>query len=476
MILGRAVAEHLQTLHQNFIPIAALFTVDHKSPFYNEESKQGIFYSESWAVMHYLMLGDNQKRQPQLRKFLSLTGAGKPIEEAFLEAFETDYTSFEKEVRDYVNRFSFPAIRFKLQSKIDFDREMQAETLTEAQTQYYLGDMLLHIGRTDAAEAELQKAIALDPSFGASYASMGFLRMRQGKRDEALQFLGRSVDADSKNYLAHYYYASLLQSVVGNKDKSQLAVMREHLKKAIELAPSYWPAYDMLGYVALVSREDLTKTEEVLKGALNSAPGKREIRLRLAEVMIANHETVAARVTVTPLKNITDDERVQQRAQSLLDEVQLLLDGEQMRRDYDDRRRAQEEQAKASAAARAAVRDEAPDGPPVMKRGETQPATETPADPPKPTLIRGGRQIEGSLLSIDCNQGMTLRVRVGNGNVELHSSDPSKIEFVSYTAAVSNSFSCGQVKTDTPVSIVYRTGSDPRFLGEPIRVEFTGKK
>jgi tetratricopeptide (TPR) repeat protein len=481
MLLGRAIAEHIRTLQQSFISLDSLFTVTHSSPSYNEQSKQGIFYAESWAVMHYLMLANNQKRRPQLIKFLSLDGAGgKSRDDTFWEAFETDYVSMEKEVREYTGHFSFPAIRFKLQSKIDFDREMQVGMLTEAQVQSYLGDLMLHMGRTDTAEAQLQKAIALDPGLASSYASLGFLRLRQGRHDEALQFLSRAVEFDTKSYLTHYYYADTLQRVGSNSsntdEKSRLTLMREHLKKTVELAPNYWPAYDLLGYVALVSAEELPQTENLLKKAMTAAPGKREVRLRLAELMIANKEPVAARVILSPMKDITDDDAVQRRTQRILDDVQRMIENETAVREYNERRAAAEVQAKAIAEARASARNDTPDGPPVMKRTEPTPSTQTSADPPKPTLTRAGKQVEGSLLSINCNQGMTLRVRVGNGIVELHSDDPSKIEFVSYTAAVSGSFNCGQVKTETPVSIVYKAVTDPRFLGEPLRVEFTNKK
>jgi hypothetical protein len=93
-----------------------------------------------------------------------------------------------------------------------------------------------------------------------------------------------------------------------------------------------------------------------------------------------------------------------------------------------------------------------------------------------------GRQIDGVLIAIDCTKGMTLRVKVGEGggggggNVELHADDPSKIEFVSYTTSVSDSVACGPLKTQLPVTVIYRAGGDPRFLGQPLRVEFTGKK
>lgn len=487
MLLGKAIGEHLQTLKQSFIPINTLFAVTQASPYYNEQTKQGIFYSESWAVMHYLMLANNQQRRPELVKFLALAGSGdKSIDESFREAFQMDYATLEKELTEYVGHFAFPAVLFKLQSKIDFDRDMQVATLSEGQAQYYLGDLMLHTGRTDAAEAQLQKAISLDPSFGPSYASLGFLRVRQGKNDEALEFLGKAVDADSKNYMAHYYYAFTLQSAGSNTtkfpDNTRLALMREHLKKTIELQPDYWPAYDMLGYDALVSKEELPQTEELLKKALSAAPGKRDIRLRLAELMIANNEPLAGRVILSPLKGITDDDAVQRRTQTLLDQIQKMIDNESALRNYNERRAQAQAQAEAQAKTYAAATapstgNGTPDGPPIIRRNENPPSTETKSGPPKQAVVRpAGKQLAGALLSVDCSQGMTMRVRVGNGNVELHSNDPSKINFVSYTSAVSDSFACGQFKTALPVLIVYKAGNDPRFLGEPVWVEFTGTK
>jgi tetratricopeptide (TPR) repeat protein len=483
MLLGRAIAEHLQTLQTKSLPLNSLFAVDRASPDYNEQTKQGIFYAESWAVMHYLMLANDRQRHPQLVKFITLLGNGKTIDENFREAFQTDPARLEKELQDYIRRFAFPAVRFKLQSKIDFDHEVEVSPLTEAQGQYYLGDLLAHTGRNDAAETQLQKAISLDPNYGPSYAALGILRVRQGKSDEALQFLTRAVQADSTNYMVHYYYASMLQTVGSNsKDSagSRLPLMREHLKKAVELAPDYAPAYDMLGYVALVSREELPQTEDILKKALNASPGKRQLRLRLAELMLANNETLAARVTVSSLKNVSDDEVVQRRAEGLLDQIEKRIQAESAVREYNDRQRATEQaRGQAAAAVRDSVQSKEPDGPPKIRYAQTaQPANDTTTETTARPIVRpAGRQIEGSLLLIDCSQGMTLRVRIANNvNVELHSDDPSKIEFVSYSAAVSGSFTCGQFKSDTPVLIVYGDSSNSRYLGEPLRVEFTRSK
>jgi hypothetical protein len=52
------------------IPLPILFKVDHSSPYYNEQNKVSIFYAESWALIHYLMLGDRRAHNPSFGVYL----------------------------------------------------------------------------------------------------------------------------------------------------------------------------------------------------------------------------------------------------------------------------------------------------------------------------------------------------------------------------------------------------------------------
>ncbi len=183
---------------------------------------------------------------------------------------------------------------------------------------------------------------------------------------------------------------------------------------------------------------------------------------------------------VTSLKNVTNDDAVQRRAQGLRDQIQKRRQTEAAVSEYNDRQRAAEEtRAQPAAAIRASAPSQEPDGPPKIRYNPTAPpANDARTEATSKPIIRpAGNELEGSRISIDGSQGMTLLVRIANNvKVELHSDDPPKIEFLSYSAAVSGSFTCGQFKTDTPVLIVYRDASNPRYLDEPLRVEFTHNK
>ncbi len=91
VVLGSPISSHVFLLRETkMLPLRTLFNVDEKSPYYNERDKQSVFYAESWALMHYLILGKDGQRVPQMGNFLKLTSANVPLEDAFQQAFSRD--------------------------------------------------------------------------------------------------------------------------------------------------------------------------------------------------------------------------------------------------------------------------------------------------------------------------------------------------------------------------------------------------
>ena len=85
----------------------------------------------------------------QLDKFIELTGANTPMEQAFQKAFGMSFENMEKELRAYIGRDRYPVFTGSFQSKLTFETEMQSAPITEAEAQAYLGDLLLHAHRAD---------------------------------------------------------------------------------------------------------------------------------------------------------------------------------------------------------------------------------------------------------------------------------------------------------------------------------------
>jgi tetratricopeptide (TPR) repeat protein len=475
--LGRPVVTHVALLRQRtLMPLNALLAVDHNSPDYNEESKQGMFYAQSWALVHYLIVGNGGKRRPQLEQYLTLVAGGAAIDESFRSAFQIDYAGLERELIGYLRLFTMEYYKVTFAERIADDRVMRSSPISPGEVAAYRGDLLTHMGRADAAEKELATAIALDPALSAPYRSMGVLRLREKKDKEALDFFAKAAQGDAADARAHLLYAELLQRTSADDGPDErtrkLGIARAHLKQAIALSPSTVDAYPLLGYIALTLRSELRETEAALRKASALAPGHEELELVLADLMIGNDEDLVARVTLTHLRRVTTTDRTRDAIDSRLKYVQARIDA-QARRDAEaGQRPAAIDNGSTAAGGRSAAGSPAAASTPIP---ETQPLSNgSPADTNavRPTRRVAGSRLEGFLTEMECASGMTLHVRSDAGPVLFHTDTPSQLNFVSYTAKAPKELTCGPITPEQHVVIVYRPGTDPRMRGEPLSVEF----
>src|SRR5262249_35496676 len=213
------------------------------------------------------------------------------VDERFSQAFETSVEEFEKGFRSYIQGAKYMATSVTFEKKLDFDSQMQSAPLTEGEADAYLGDLLLHTRRYDAAETHLRQALALSPALPMAQASFGMLLVRQGKLEEARQYLEKAVAADSQNYLAHFYYAFALSGLsfdggrtVSSYPDDLAAIMRAELRKSIALKSDFPESYALLGFVNVVRNEEVDETIELLKKAITISPANQRVLFMLAQL------------------------------------------------------------------------------------------------------------------------------------------------------------------------------------------------
>ncbi|HEY3578976.1 MAG TPA: tetratricopeptide repeat protein [Pyrinomonadaceae bacterium] len=314
---------------QEWLPLTTLLSIGHNSPYYNEQDKTGIFYGESWALVHYLMLG-GPGRQEQFRRFLQQVSRGEDVTKSLERSFGMTLDTIENELRAYISRGELPTLRLASGDDPQAYRSFTAterQALSDAEVNYYLGDLLLHIGRQDDSERYFKQAIALDPNLTLAYAALGRLSLRQKRYDEAKKYLERATRSP-QNYLVHYNYAWLLSRdgvFTGGRTASSAetaAAIREQLACAIKLSPDFAPAYHLIGYVDLARDERLDEALEMAQKAHRLDPGKANYTLLLAQVYARRSEVSSARELAEALTR-GSDAAIKQEAQSVLD----FLDG-----------------------------------------------------------------------------------------------------------------------------------------------------
>jgi tetratricopeptide (TPR) repeat protein len=280
-LLGAPLYPYLHLLReQELLPLNTLFSIGTNSPHYNEQDKTGIFYGQSWALVHYLMLGD-RGRQEQFRRFLQQVSRGEDSAKAIEDTYGVSLATVEQELRAYARGGDFAPQRV---ASVDNPQAyaaytaMQRSMLSDGEANYYLGDLLLHTGRDSDAERYFKQAIALDPGFIPAYASLGILCVHQRRYAEAKKYLQKATSSP-QSYMTHYIYAYVLSregvspsGQITEYSRENAAEMREQLLRSIKLAPNYAPAYYLLALVNVVTNERLDEAVEMAQKAHQLAP------------------------------------------------------------------------------------------------------------------------------------------------------------------------------------------------------------
>ncbi len=324
-LLGAPIYPYIQLLRgEGLLPLKTLFSIGTDSPHYNEDDKTGIFYGQSWALVHYLMLGDSG-RQEQFRRFLQQVGRGDDAAKAIESSFGISVATLEEELRSYVRRGNLTAQRIATIDPQTYSSylAMQRSALSEGEANYYLGDLLQHSGRDNDAERYLKQAVALDPGFTPSYASLGVLYVHQRRYAEAKRYLQKATSS-AQSSLVHYLHAYVLSREnisadgrISGYSAENAAMMREQLLRSIKLDPNYAPAPYLLALVDLVRNERLDEAVEMAQKARQLAPGKTAHALLLAQIYMQRSEPVLARQILEPLTR-DSDQSVKAEAQELL--------------------------------------------------------------------------------------------------------------------------------------------------------------
>jgi Tfp pilus assembly protein PilF len=256
--------------------------VDAKSPYYHEEEKGSVFYSESWALTHYLYITDRQKGTNKIGDYMALLIHHVDPVVAAEKAFG-DLNQLQAALEEYVHqRVYMHFILSSAAAPID-ESSYKVRTLTPTESDAVRADFLAYVQRVKEARALLDAVLKADPNNAQARETMGFLALRDGHRDEARKWYGEAVKLDSQNYLAQYNFATLSMGRGGTEEGKEIEAS---LRAAIRLNPRFSPAYGELATV-LVSKEQYSDAEAVLQDSVKTAKNSAEARgaqLRITQI------------------------------------------------------------------------------------------------------------------------------------------------------------------------------------------------
>lgn len=377
--IGQPSKETVCLLRQkHLLPLATLLAVDYNSPYYHQEDKGSIFYAESWALTHYLIIRDRQQNTHKLSDYMDLVHQNVDAVTAATHAFG-DLKHLQSELEAYVAQPVFTYVKAPIATEVD-EGAFQVQPLTTAQADAVRADLLAYNDRVKDAHSLLDQVLHADPNNALAHETMGYLEFQQGHMDEARKWYEQAVKLDSQSYLAHYYFAAMSMNS-GPLNPDAEAQVEASLRTAIRLNPAFAPPYDRLAVFYGLRRKNLDEAHMLNLQAVQLDPGNVGYRVNTASVLLTmqrENDALAVlqdarKLAKTPAEVLTVQaamENVQQSisARRQIEEENLRIK-EELKSALSEQQAASEETAAQAVTAPSHPPEEVPRGPHHFERG-----------------------------------------------------------------------------------------------------------
>ncbi len=329
-IVGHASVEHLRLLRERHVSVAELLAVDRSSPMYNEGLRQSIFYAESWAITHYLMLVRPNGRAA-IDRYLTEIAAGRPSIEAFTTAFGASPADFDKELLVYVRRLTFPAMQFDFAEKLTVERPSDGRPLTPAEVDAWTGDAQRRVGRKDEGAPRVEHAAAAEPNSASVQMALGLLRLSQYEPVEAIGAFSRASALAPDDFMIQYVSGMSETRADRGSLKDRRAETITVLKKAIALNSASSDAWAMLAFVQMISPETVRDAQVSIERAIALSPGRVDYLLRYADVRLLQGDVDEATRMLTSIAAVKTDASASRSASTRLQAIGSAATGIRLR-------------------------------------------------------------------------------------------------------------------------------------------------
>ena len=451
---------HVYVLGKNeWLPMETLFQVSETSPFYNERDPASVFYAESWATVHYLLLDPEARRADLLNKYLLAWDSGADAVAAGRTALG-DLKTFESAVKKYVGQANWrPGVVLPglggLQSA-----SWKVKTLVPAEVLALRGDYFTHRRMMDQARPLLEEAAQMSPEGASVHEALGYFYIRNSDFADAQEQMQRAIALGAEDFAAYWVLGSLeLRSTAESEDEVRDA--RKNLERAAELNPMFAPTFEALTQVYSRSEETQAKALVAAETAVKLDAESRTYRTNLAYTLLNNGRTAQARAVAEKLEATAGSDEEKRSARNVLE---AIGDEEEWQKAGISEGTTTEFGPPGSVAATGAS---------VAATGGSSPAAAAPVShrqlgPPE------WMAVDGSIAAVNCTRipELTMTLNLPRGPMDFHAKDFGEVSVSGQSPAAVPAISSCKSWTGRNVKIWFRMAQGKGFLGEIMRVYF----
>lgn len=276
--LGQPSVDDLMYLrtHQ-MIPVSTLVQIDANSPYYHEEQKGSIFYSESWELVHYLIITDRKEHRRLLEQYQINLVQHQDSLTAARNAFG-DLNTLDRQLHGYLNGLSYSYFRLPISFKVN-ESSFPEHSISIDDVNAIRAGVLIDNQRAAEAETLLHTVLQNDPKNVRAIAMMGYDATWHRNAAEAEKWYAEAAALDPGNGLVQYHFAVAAMRI---GDTSRDAEVEAALHKTIALDPDFAPAYDALARFYGMHNEKLNEAHMLEVQAVSLEPDNVYYRLNAA--------------------------------------------------------------------------------------------------------------------------------------------------------------------------------------------------
>ena len=246
--VGDLIDQHVKDLEKGqWLSLDELGAIGHSSPEYNEASRQGMFYSESWALAHMLYLSPDYKKN--FGAFIGALNKGRSLGDALTAAYGKTEAQVFADLRDYLGRKKLYGTVFET----PFEKSGDSPVVTPV-TSYDSYMMLadLHAASKHIVEAgRIYSQLETDePKRPDAFAAAGYLALEIEQKDNARADFRKAFDLGSTDPQLCMQLAALDSAA-----KQPPAGIMAELERAVKLRPDFTEALFQLGVMKLDARQ-----------------------------------------------------------------------------------------------------------------------------------------------------------------------------------------------------------------------------
>ncbi|HVG20802.1 MAG TPA: tetratricopeptide repeat protein [Blastocatellia bacterium] len=160
--------------------------------------------------------------------------------------------------------------------------------------------------RADEAGKAFERSLELDPKFAPALAYLGMTYAEQGRFADALALYERALAIDERLAPAHFLTADAILKQMS----ADAARAEAHLKRAVELDPTFTPALLALGKLHLRLGR-LAEAASELERVVATAPGLAEAHYQLGRTYMRLKRKPEADAEFVTFKKLSDSEKEQ---------------------------------------------------------------------------------------------------------------------------------------------------------------------